>query len=184
MEGDERASRAGPTGKRSPEVYLAENRERALAVVLSGRSPLLCCCPAMLDEFARWKVDLSQALRHLYFIEFYLGRGDRGTESYGARFRTAMHRLYHEGRFEQLFAVHTWQHAGLDEESAQLLQGLKALVDAFEEPDTDAAILADPGWHRILQHARALDEALHAHRWAHRGRTTKGRVGDGSPGEA
>ena len=30
------------------------------------------------------------------------------------------------------------------------------MLDAYDEPDTDASILADPGWHTILAQAKKV----------------------------
>lgn len=114
----------------------------------------------MSEEYALWKHDLRQALHHLCYIDFYLGSGHRGTEHYGAGFRAAMNVIYTDCRFEEMFALRAWEQAGLEEEAGRQLQWLKNLIDAFDEPDTDAAILAHPHWHRILQQARLLETYL------------------------
>jgi hypothetical protein len=114
----------------------------------------------MTQEYALWKHDLRQALHQLRYIDFYLGSQREGGESYGAEFREAMNVIYADCRFEGFFALRAWEQAGLDEEAGRQLHGLKELIDAFDEPDTDAAILAHPQWHRILQQARLLEAYL------------------------
>ena len=50
--------------------------------------------------------------------------------------------------------------SGAEPAAAAHLHELKALLDAYEEPDTDAQILADPDWHAILAEAQALAALL------------------------
>lgn len=114
----------------------------------------------MSKEYALWKHDLRQALSHLRYINFYLGNGPDGAERSGAEFREAMTLLYSECQFESFFALRAWQQAGLDEEKGQQFEVLKTLIDGFDEPDTDANILAHPQWHKILQKARELEDFL------------------------
>ncbi|OGX87160.1 hypothetical protein BEN47_11835 [Hymenobacter lapidarius] len=114
----------------------------------------------MSKEYTLWKSELREALCRLRHIDFHLGHGDVGPESHGDNFREALGLLYTDGRFEQFFALRARQQAGLSEETEQKLQELKALLDGFDEPDTDAGIMADPQWHRILQKARAMDGLL------------------------
>lgn len=114
----------------------------------------------MSEEYVLWKHDLRHALRHLCRIDACLRRDASETESPGERFRTAMNVLYLECRFEQFFALRAWEQAGLDQEAGQQLQTLKSLIDAFDEPDSDAAIVAHPQWHAIVQQSRQLEAHL------------------------
>ncbi|HEX8506740.1 MAG TPA: hypothetical protein VF630_15355 [Hymenobacter sp.] len=114
----------------------------------------------MTEEYALWKHELRRALQQLWHINFYLGREQEGVEQHGDEFRDALRAMYTDCRFEQFFALRAWEQAGLSQEAGQQLQVLKNLMDTFDEPDTDAAILAHPQWHRILQQARRLEPHL------------------------
>lgn len=96
--------------------------------------------PDMTQDFSLWKYQVRQALAYLCDL------------SSGPGFRAALLGLYVESHFAEFVAYQGWRQAGLDKATSQALQELQRQLDAYDEPDTDAAILADPRWWAIRGH--------------------------------
>lgn len=104
----------------------------------------------MANEYILWRNDLLEALRFLRNIEFQLNGCSAGASCDGRSFREAMYHLYTRCHFEKFVSLWAWQQAGFTEEIGRQIQELKALLDDYQEPDTDAEILMDPYWNFIL----------------------------------
>jgi len=105
--------------------------------------------PEMTQDFTLWKHQVRLAIGALCAFAPPTGPG----------FRHALQDLYVEGHFTEFMAFQGWRQAGLSEAAGQALHNLQLQLDAYDEPDTDAAILADPHWWAILGlglHAVAL----------------------------
>ena len=116
-----------------------------------GLPPQLCYAgprpnEEMSQDFHLWKRQVRRAIASL--CTFEVGRGpDRLTN---AGFHTAMHRLYVEGHFTDFLSYQAWRQAGVGETAGRALKELQRELDAYDEPDTDVAILADPTWWAIM----------------------------------
>jgi hypothetical protein len=114
----------------------------------------------MLNEYVLWKCELRRAIVCLQAVDFqatacWLGAGTGGTSFY-----QAMSHLYGDCKFPDFLALEAWRQAGLSPEAGKELQDFKNQLDAYDEPETDAAILADPLWHAILQAAARVADLL------------------------
>lgn len=96
--------------------------------------------PEMTQDFNLWKHQVRHAIRGLSAFEPPVGRG----------FGAALHALYIESHFAEFMATQGWRQAGLGEEAAAVLRTLQTQLDAYDEPDTDLAVLSDPRWWAIL----------------------------------
>jgi hypothetical protein len=105
----------------------------------------------MLNEYTLWKQQLRQAIACLHNIHFLAA--PCWQEAEGPIFHLAMNHLYQECKFSAFLTLQAWRQAGLDAGACAELQTFKSMLDAYDEPDTDAAIMADQRWHAILQHA-------------------------------
>jgi hypothetical protein len=124
---------------------MPENRLQIENQVLDfGLSPLLT------HDFSLWKDQVRQAIDGLYSFAPPVGPG----------FHAALRRLYTECHFAEFIACQGWRRAGLDERSGAALQALQAQLDAYDEPDTDVAIWADPQWWGILGQAMQVAALL------------------------
>jgi hypothetical protein len=68
--------------------------------------------------------------------------------------------LYHECRFPAFVALEAWRQAGLDAAAGAELVAFQHRLDAYDEPDTDAELAADPRWHAIQRHAARVQALL------------------------
>ena len=102
----------------------------------------------MANDYTLWRHDLLQALPARHRVSAH--RLHRGGAGHGSSFREAIRRLYTDCQLEKFVSLRAWQQAGLTERMKQQRQALKRLLDDDQEPDTDAEILADPGWHATL----------------------------------
>lgn len=110
----------------------------------------------MLTDYDAWKRELRRAIAHLLALTFQPHKDP--THPQAATFHGALARLYEDSQFPQFLALGAWQQAGLSPVAGEALQVFKSLLDAYDEPDTDAEIRADPEWHTILQQgAQVLD---------------------------
>ena len=110
----------------------------------------------MASDYVLWKLDISRAIALLPDIEFQLSCCWVGATSDGGSFREAMSYLYSDYQLANFLTLRAWEKAGLKEAAAAELLTLKVMLDAYDEPDTDASILADPGWHTILAQAKKV----------------------------
>ncbi|MBC6608922.1 hypothetical protein H8B13_19025 [Hymenobacter sp. BT188] len=106
-----------------------------------------------LREYTFWKQQIYAALGDIadptYQHRVWLGTGsevDSFSETYC--------RLYDDAFFPKFL---TWeQHMGMSPASLQELQTLDRQIKAYAEPDTEAAILADPEWQAIVRQAQLI----------------------------
>ncbi|MBF9223016.1 hypothetical protein [Hymenobacter ruricola] len=103
--------------------------------------------PEMTQDFTLWKHQVRRAIAGLCAFAPPAGPG----------FHAALQHLYAESHFAEFMAFQGWRQAGLTEEAGRALRTLQAQLDAYDEPDTDVAILADPCWWAIL--GRAVEAA-------------------------
>ncbi|WP_460547216.1 hypothetical protein [Hymenobacter daeguensis] len=114
--------------------------------------------PEMTWDFRLWKHQVRLALGKLCALDF--PRGACGAEANDAGFRAAIRELYVESHFTEFLACEAWRQAGLDETTGRALFALQHQLNAYDEPDTDAAIVADPAWWAILDLALPLVKRL------------------------
>jgi hypothetical protein len=110
----------------------------------------------MRQDFTLWKHQIRMALRRLGALDF--PRGVPSQQATDAGFRTAMWGLYNESHFSEFLACQAWRQAGLSPATGAALLSLQQQLDAYDEPDTDVAIVADPAWWVVLgQILRVVD---------------------------
>ena len=114
----------------------------------------------MASDYVLWKLDISRAIALLPNIEFQLSCCWVGATSDGGSFREAISYLYSDCQLANFLTLRAWEQAGLKEAAAAELLTLKVMLDAYDEPDTDASVLADPGWHTILAQAKKVMSLL------------------------
>jgi hypothetical protein len=114
----------------------------------------------MLNEYILWKSELRRAIDCLRAIEFQNSACWEGAKAGGASFHYAMTHLYGDCKFPDFLALEAWRQAGLSPQDGKALQDFKNHLDAYDEPETDAAILADPLWHAILKEAARIVSLL------------------------
>lgn len=112
----------------------------------------------MSQDFMLWKHQVYVALSQLCALDF--PRGVHGAEANDAGFRAVMQCLYNESHFTEFLACQAWRQAGLNETIGEALQTLQHCLNAYDEPETDAAILADPAWWVILGQASRVLKLL------------------------
>lgn len=105
-----------------------------------------------------WKHQIYTAVNQLCTFDF--PRNVYGPEADDAGFRAAMHGLYIESHFTEFLACQAWRQAGITEDTAEALNTLQHCLNAYDEPETDAAILADPAWWAILGQASRVVKLL------------------------
>jgi hypothetical protein len=99
--------------------------------------------PEMTQDFTLWRLQVRQAITGLCALDGRPGTVDRHD---CPAFRRALEALYVESHFTEFMACQGWRQAGLSAATGQALYDLQAQLDTYDEPDTDAAIVADPGW--------------------------------------
>lgn len=109
----------------------------------------------MSNEYALWKQDLRRAIDG--FREIQLQSGGEAT---GSSFQRALNHLYQDCQFPSFLALNAWQQAGLDAAAGAELVAFKHRLDAYDEPEPDDAMWADPHWHAILHHAVRVQALL------------------------
>ncbi len=62
--------------------------------------------------------------------------------------------LYDDNCFEDFLSVKEWDEQRSLGKLHQELHVLKEMIDAYEEPATDAQVLTDAGWKRIVNQAK------------------------------
>ena len=62
--------------------------------------------------------------------------------------------LYDDNCFEDFLAVNEWNKQNSLGDLHQELLSLGEMIDAFEEPASDAQILTDAGWKKITEQAK------------------------------
>lgn len=105
----------------------------------------------MLNEYTLWKQQLHQAIACLHHINLLSSPCWQQTQE--SVFQQAMNNLYQKCQFSDFLTLQAWRQAGLDAAADAELRTFKNMLDAYDEPETDAAILADQHWQAILQHA-------------------------------
>ena len=101
----------------------------------------------LMQDFKLWRHQVCQALQGL--LTFDARRAASGVSA-SAGFQVVLQVLYVESHFTEFLSYQAWRQAGLDEEAGHALNALRQQLDAYDEPDTDVAILADPMWWHIL----------------------------------
>ena len=114
--------------------------------------------PETSQDFIRWKHQLRRALRQLCALDF--PRDVPAGQATDAGFRAVMAGLYQESRFTEFMACQGWRQAGLANATGNALRTLQQQLDAYDEPETDAAIVADPAWWVILGQAMLVADLL------------------------
>jgi hypothetical protein len=114
--------------------------------------------PEMSQDFALWKRQIRVALDRLCALDF--PRGVPQAQATDAGFRAVMHGLYMESHFAEFMACQAWRQAGLPPATGEALHTLQRHLDAYDEPATDAAILADPAWWAVLGQAALVVDLL------------------------
>lgn len=114
--------------------------------------------PEMSQNFSLWKHQVRHALEGLCAVKPLPPAPEPAGGN--ASFATAMHTLYVESHFAEFVSFDAWRQAGLDETTGTTLKLLQEQLDDYDEPDTDAAILADPTWWAILGLALQLTDLL------------------------
>jgi hypothetical protein len=112
----------------------------------------------MSQNFLLWKHQVHVALVKLCALDF--PRGVPAAEATDAGFRAAMQELYIESHFSEFLAGDAWRQAGLSQATGAALHTLQRQLDAYDEPSTDAAIVADPAWWAVLGQALLVIELL------------------------
>ena len=112
----------------------------------------------MSRDFMLWKHQIRLALSRLCALDF--PRGSHGAEANDAGFRAAIRQLYIESHFTEFLACEAWRQAGLEEPVGKALYTFQQCLNAYDEPETDAAIVADPAWWAILGQASQLVKLL------------------------
>lgn len=114
--------------------------------------------PEMTQDFSLWKHQVRHAIEGLRAVKPRPLVPESMADN--ASFSTAMRTLYVGSHFAEFTAYDAWRQAGLDEATGEALKALQAQLDDYDEPDTDAAILADPTWWAILGLAIQLSDRL------------------------
>ena len=114
----------------------------------------------MSNEYALWKQDLRRAIGCLREIPFQASACWAGAEAAGSSFQRALNHLYQECQFPSFVALDAWRQAGLNAAAGAELVAFKHQLDAYDEPKSDAAIVTDPHWHAILDHAERVQASL------------------------
>jgi hypothetical protein len=112
----------------------------------------------MSQDFVLWKRQIRAALRQLCALDF--PRGVSAAQATDAGFRAVMESLYQESGFTEFMACQAWRQAGLPKATGEAMQALQRQLDAYDEPETDVAIVADPAWWAILGQAIVVIELL------------------------
>ena len=68
--------------------------------------------------------------------------------------------LYDDNGFETFLAQPSWEHTGLDAAVWQEMTLLDKLLQAYHEPGSDAEILADPKWEKVVQQAQRVLQTI------------------------
>ena len=110
----------------------------------------------MTRDFSLWKRTVQQAIVGLYTFEV----SDDPAQPATAGFQTALGRLYGEGLFTEFLSYQAWRQAGLDDVASEALETLRRELDAYDEPDRDEAIMADPTWWAIMGLAMQVVDLL------------------------
>ncbi|HEX8326625.1 MAG TPA: hypothetical protein VF629_03715 [Hymenobacter sp.] len=112
----------------------------------------------MSNEYALWKQDLRRAVGGLCDLLFPVGAGGAGAAE--PSFLQALRYLYQECRFPAFVALEAWRQAGLNAAAGAELAAFMHRLDAYDEPDSDDALWADPRWLAIRRHAARVHALL------------------------
>jgi hypothetical protein len=112
--------------------------------------------PDTTGDFNLWKSQVCRAIAGLCEIENRPGGGLREAIDGASDFHQALNRLYADSHFTEFLSWQAWRQAGLDESVGQELLTLQQLLDAYDEPASDAAVLLDPKWWVIMGQAKTV----------------------------
>ena len=138
--------------------------ENKLDRCIASCPPLIIPVPVRLPPptATAWKAQVGQAIAGLSEIEYQLSGCVAGEDHNGAGFKQALDFLYAESHFPQFLSLEAWRQAGLTDRAGSELETLRQQIDAYDEPDSDTAMMADPAWGAILFQAhkalRLLEE--------------------------
>ena len=105
----------------------------------------------MSQDFILWRHQVRRAVGNLCTLDTQQNAHKEEDTNNG--FHAAMRTLYVESHFTEFLACQAWRQTGLDEAAGSALHLLQHQLDAYDEPDTDAAIIADPTWQSIQHQA-------------------------------
>ncbi|MBO2009598.1 hypothetical protein [Hymenobacter negativus] len=128
-------------------------------MVIASDLVVVDCAPVrgMNGEFFLWQQQVRKALQGLR----YVGRGYLAKPtSPPPTFQEAMLVLYNDSRFSKFIASRAWQQAGLDNRAERELLKLQQQLDAFDEPDVDGELDANPAWQIILLQVKVVTALL------------------------
>ena len=111
-------------------------------------------------DFKLWKSQVSQAVAGLCEIELQPDNSWEGIKNGASNFHRALSRLYVDSHFMEFLSWQAWWQAGLNESVGQELLVLQQLLDAYDEPASDAAVLLDPNWWVIIGQAKTVASLL------------------------
>ena len=105
-----------------------------------------------MNNFILWKTQIVQAIEGLNTIGYQFAGGWYDN----ANFRAAIQRLYVDANFSEFLSYQAWRQVGVGEALGNKLESLRHQLDLYDEPDSDAAVLADPIWQAIQVHGREV----------------------------
>lgn len=106
-------------------------------------------------ENASWTTRIVAAIQDVADMSFqqraWLGAGPE-VSSFVETYCT----LYDDNEFDAFLAQSAWEQTGLNEVVRQEMRRLDQLFQAYQEPGSDAEILADPKWQEVAQQAQQV----------------------------
>ena len=109
----------------------------------------------MIEDYLLWKVAIRQAICQL--ADFNKQQSNKlADEGELTVFLSIVDCIYVNSRFTNFLAYRAWQQAGLSDAVGNGLIKLQQKLDAYDEPDTDAAIAVDPLWNEIVMLASTV----------------------------
>lgn len=110
-------------------------------------------------EYLRWKKRVYQAIEDVSNLALQ----HRAWSTIGPEVSSFVEiycTLYDDCAFAKFLALDAivWQQLGLSAQTRQEMETLRHLMDAYQEPDTHAAILADPEWQAVVKQAQRVLE--------------------------
>jgi hypothetical protein len=112
-----------------------------------------------MTEYLQWKKRVYQAIEDVSDLAFqHRAWSTLGPEV--SSFVETYSTLYDDCSFPKFLALDAtvWQQLGLTVHTRQEMEILRCLMNAYQEPDTHAAILADPKWQAVVKQAQRVLE--------------------------
>ncbi|SFQ83429.1 hypothetical protein [Hymenobacter arizonensis] len=108
-----------------------------------------------MNDFTLWKRKVLDAIQDLadlgYQKRAWLGGGEEV-----ASFVETVAALLDDSFFDQFLDEAPRSQTQLDDDSWAAMDQLRKLIYAYEEAETDDAILKDPKWHEVVKQAREV----------------------------